>query len=381
MLNRPRITLRSSRFFAFLGRPMKLLAKINHSLKGALAIAIALTSLSVMAQEDKLKDGLYAEIETSKGTIVAQLEFEKTPLTVANFVGLAEGTRHYSKTGGKPAAQEGKPYYDGILFHRVIKDFMIQTGCPQGKGTGGPGYRFPDEFDKSLRHTGAGILSMANSGPGTNGSQFFITHKATPWLDDRHSVFGKVIKGSEVVDAIASVQVAAADRPVEDVSIKTVKIKRVGEKAKAFKGDEAHFAKLRASIKSPAEKNKAEGEAFLAKVKKEEGVKTTASGLAYKVLTEGTGPNPKATDQVTVHYTGKLIDGKVFDSSVKRGQPATFPLNRVIPGWSEGVQLMKKGGKATLYLPSNLAYGERGAGGVIPPNAALIFEIELLEIK
>ena len=381
MLNRPRITLRSSRFFAFLGRPMKLLAKINHSLKGALAIAIALTSLSVMAQEDKLKDGLYAEIETSKGTIVAQLEFEKTPLTVANFVGLAEGTRHYSKTGGKPAAQEGKPYYDGILFHRVIKDFMIQTGCPQGKGTGGPGYRFPDEFDKSLRHTGAGILSMANSGPGTNGSQFFITHKATPWLDDRHSVFGKVIKGSEVVDAIASVQVAAADRPVEDVSIKTVKIKRVGEKAKAFKGDEAHFAKLRASIKSPAEKNKAEGEAFLAKVKKEEGVKTTASGLAYKVLTEGTGPNPKATDQVTVHYTGKLINGEVFDSSVKRGQPATFPLNRVIPGWSEGVQLMKKGGKATLYLPSNLAYGERGAGGVIPPNAALIFEIELLEIK
>ena len=176
-------------------------------------------------------------------------------------------------------------------------------------------------------------------------------------------------------------QVAAADRPVEDVSIKTVKIKRVGEKAKAFKGDEAHFAKLRASIKSPAEKNKAEGEAFLAKVKKEEGVKTTASGLAYKVLTEGTGPNPKATDQVTVHYTGKLIDGKVFDSSVKRGQPATFPLNRVIPGWSEGVQLMKKGGKSTLYLPSSLAYGERGAGGVIPPNATLVFEIELLEIK
>ncbi len=334
-----------------------------------------------MAKEEQLKDGLYAEIDTTKGTIVAQLEFEKTPMTVANFVGLAEGTRHYSKTGGKPEAQTGKPYYDGILFHRVIKDFMIQTGCPQGKGTGGPGYRFPDEFDKSLRHTSAGILSMANSGPGTNGSQFFITHKATPWLDDRHSVFGKVIKGSEVVDAIAGVQVVGADRPVEDVSIKTVKIKRVGEKAKAFKGDEAHFAKLRASIKSPAEKNKAEGEAFLAKVKKEEGVKTTPSGLAYKVLAEGTGPNPKATDQVTVHYTGKLINGEVFDSSVKRGQPATFPLNRVIPGWSEGVQLMKKGGKATLYLPSNLAYGERGAGGVIPPNAALIFEIELLEIK
>ena len=381
MLNKHRLSLRSSRFFGSLGRPMKLLEKINHSLKGALAAAIALTSLSVMAQEDKLKDGLYAEIDTTKGTIVAQLEFEKTPLTVANFVGLAEGTRHYSKTGGKPVDQKGEPYYNGILFHRVIKDFMIQTGCPQGTGRGGPGYRFPDEFDKSLRHSGAGILSMANAGPGTNGSQFFITHKATPHLDDRHSVFGKVIKGSEVVDAIAGVQVAAADRPVEDVSIKTVKIKRVGEKAKAFKGDEAQFTKMRASIKTPAEKNKAEGEAFMAKVVKEEGLKTTASGLAYKVLTEGTGPNPKATDQVTVHYTGKLINGEVFDSSVKRGQPATFPLNRVIPGWSEGVQLMKKGGKATLYLPSNLAYGTRGAGGVIPPNATLIFEIELLEIK
>jgi FKBP-type peptidyl-prolyl cis-trans isomerase len=360
---------------------MKLLAKINHSLKDAMAAAIALTSLSVMAQEDTLKDGLYAEIETTKGTIVAQLEFEKTPMTVANFIGLAEGTKHYDKTGQKPADQKKKAYYDGVLFHRVIKDFMIQTGCPQGTGRGGPGYRFPDEFDKSLRHTGAGILSMANSGPGTNGSQFFITHKATPWLDDRHSVFGKVIKGTEVVDAIAGVQVAAADRPVEDVSIKTVKIKRVGEKAKAFKGDEAHFAKLRSEIKSPAEKNKADGEAFLAKIKKEEGVKTTASGLAYKVLTAGTGANPKATDQVTVHYTGKLIDGKVFDSSVERGQPATFPLNRVIPGWSEGVQLMKKGGKSIVYLPSNLAYGERGAGGVIPPNAALIFEIELIDIK
>ena len=326
MLNTHRLSLRSSRFFGSLGRPMKLLEKINHSLKGALAAAIALTSLSVMAQEDKLKDGLYAEIDTTKGTIVAQLEFEKTPLTVANFVGLAEGTRHYSKTEGKPVDQKGKPYYNGILFHRVIKDFMIQTGCPQGTGRGGPGYRFPDEFDKSLRHTGAGILSMANSGPGTNGSQFFITHKATPWLDDRHSVFGKVIKGSEVVDAIAGVQVVGADRPVEDVSIKTVKIKRVGEKAKAFKGDEAQFAKLSASIKSPDEKNKAEGEAFLAKVKKAEGVKTTASGLAYKVLTEGTGPNPKATDQVTVHYTGKLINGEVFDSSVSRGSPFEFTL-------------------------------------------------------
>ena len=348
---------------------MKTLENIKYSLKGALAVAIAFNSHTIMAQEDKLSDGLYAEIETSKGTILGQLEYEKTPLTVANFVGLAEGTKHYSKSGGTPTSVE-KPYYDGLAFHRVIADFMIQGGCPQGTGTGNPGYKFPDEIDSTLKHSKPGIFSMANSGPGTNGSQFFITHKATPWLDGKHTVFGNVIKGQDVVDAIAK-----GDK------INKVSIKRVGEKANAFKSDEAQFAKLRSSIKSPNEKNKAEGEAFLTKIKTEDGVKTTESGLAYKVLTEGTGASPKSTDQVTVHYTGKLISGKVFDSSVERGQPATFPLNRVIPGWTEGLQLMKKGGKSVFYIPSNLAYGERGAGGVIPPNATLIFEVELKEIK
>ena len=202
-------------------------------------IAISITGLVLfsllgMAQAaEKLADGLYAEMETSKGTIMLQLEFEKTPLTVANFVGLAEGTKFYSTTPGEAPKKQDKPFYDGLTFHRVIANFMIQGGDPLGNGRGGPGYRFKDEFDPSLRHSGPGILSMANAGPGSNGSQFFITHNATPHLDNRHSVFGHVISGQDVVNKIA-----IGDK------IKTLKIIRVGDKAKAFKGDQAEFEKL-----------------------------------------------------------------------------------------------------------------------------------------
>ena len=191
------------------------------------------TSQSAEA-EKKLADGLYAEMETSKGRILIQLEFEKTPLTVANFVGLAEGTKDYDKTeGGTNPKPQGKPFYDGLKFHRVIANFMIQGGCPQGTGRSGPGYKFRDEFDPSLKHDRPGILSMANAGPGTNGSQFFITHKDTPWLDGKHSVFGHVVDGQDVVNKIA-----------QGDSIKTLKILRIGEKAKAFKGDQADFEKF-----------------------------------------------------------------------------------------------------------------------------------------
>ena len=182
---------------------MKLMAKMNHNLKGALAAAMALTTFSVMAQnEEKQADGLYAELETSKGVILGKLEFEKTPLTVANFVGLAEGTKHYSKTGGAPADAKGTSYYDGLNFHRVIPNFMIQGGCPLGTGTGDPGYKFPDEIDSSLSHSGPGIFSMANSGPDTNGSQFFVTCGKCEWLDGKHVVFGEVLEGYDVVERI-----------------------------------------------------------------------------------------------------------------------------------------------------------------------------------
>ena len=298
----------------------------------------------------KQTDGMYAKFETNKGTIYTTLEFKKTPLTVANFVGLAEG-----KITNKVKAA-GTPYYDGLKFHRVIPDFMIQGGCPLGTGTGDPGYKFDDEIDPSLKHTGPGILSMANAGPGTNGSQFFITHVATPWLDGKHTVFGHVIEGQEVVNKI-----------VQNDSITHLVILRKGaeamnfDAAKKFNDEQANATAKRAEKEA---KMMAEAE----KVKKEF-TNVTPSGLRYIVLTEGTGNKPVATSNVKVHYTGTLLDGKVFDSSVQRGQPIDFGLNQVIRGWTEGVQLMKEGGKYKFYIPYQLAYGEQGYPGAIPPKA------------
>ena len=199
--------------------------------------AIGSAGLAVLAQaqdeKKKLPDGVYADMETSKGKILLQLEYEKTPLTVANFVGLAEGTKNYSKTPGEPPKAQSQPFYDGLTFHRVIPDFMIQGGDPQGSGGGGPGYQFRNEIDPSLKHNRAGILSMANAGPDTNGSQFFITHKETSWLDGKHTVFGHVVEGQDVVNKIA-----------KGDTIKQIKILRIGDKAKTFKGDESDFQKL-----------------------------------------------------------------------------------------------------------------------------------------
>jgi FKBP-type peptidyl-prolyl cis-trans isomerase len=307
-------------------------------------------------------DGMYAKIETSKGLIFLALEYEKTPMTVANFVGLAEGSIENKQKG------LGEPYYNGLKFHRVIENFMIQGGCPLGVGSGGPGYEFEDEIDPSLRHEGPGILSMANAGPGTNGSQFFITHLATPWLDGKHTVFGKVVQGQDVVNAI-----------VQNDTILTIAILRKGEKAEKFEAPKV-FEKAKSDLVEKLEREK-EAMAIKAEEMKKDFDNSTSSGLRYKILKEGTGEKPIATSYVTVHYTGTFLDGKIFDSSIQRGEPIDFSLNQVIPGWSEGLQLMKEGATYKFYIPYGLAYGEKGYPGAIPPKSDLIFEVELIKIK
>lgn len=341
--------------------------KIYYTLAAIFTLLTFAFSGEIMAQGDvKLTDGLYAKINTDKGEIVLNLEFEKTPLTVANFVGLAEGTKDSNK--GK-----GVKFYDGLIFHRVIENFMVQGGCPLGTGTGGPGYTFPDELDPSLKHDGPGVLSMANAGPGTNGSQFFITHKDTPWLNGKHTVFGKVVSGQDVVDDIRK-----GDK------IKHVTIVRVGKKAEAFKADQAAFDSILAKINKEVEEKiamQAQGQKAIIE-KQWPGAVKLPSGLMYVVNSEGKGDAvPAKGATVTAHYTGRLLDGSKFDSSVDRGQPFKFPvgMGRVIKGWDEAFLLMKKGEKRTLIIPPELAYGSRGAGGVIPPNATLVFDVELID--
>jgi peptidyl-prolyl cis-trans isomerase A (cyclophilin A) len=309
-----------------------------------------------------MQEGIYARFTTSKGQILVQLTHDKTPGTVGNFVALAEGNLENS------AKPQGTPYYDGLKFHRVIADFMIQGGCPLGTGTGDPGYKFDDEFVSELKHDVPGVLSMANAGPGTNGSQFFITHTATPWLDGKHTVFGKVVEGQEVVDAIAQGDV-----------IETLTIERVGDAAQNWNAVEAFRVFENARAKREEEAKKAAQEAL---DKLAAGFDQTDSGLRYKIIQKGSGAQAEKGKSVSVHYEGSLDNGQVFDSSYRRKDPITFTLGigQVIQGWDEGIALLKEGDKARFVIPSYLGYGERGAGGVIPPNATLVFDVELVKV-
>lgn len=353
---------------------------------------------------------IFAEIETAKGKIVILLEYQKTPITVANFISLAEGTNTFVSDENL----KGKPFYNGLKFHRVIADFMIQGGDPQGNGSGGPGYSFKDEFVAELKHNRPGILSMANSGPKTNGSQFFITHKETPWLDGKHTVFGNVVTGQDVVNKIA-----------QDDVIGKITIVRKGADANKFDaaktfadymankaGDDLKDAALAGeNNKKQAEleaQKKAEytakfGPVMAAKAKYLNETKATAtettSGLKYKIIKTGTGKKPAEGNNVYINYAGYLEGGSLFDSSMENVnieygkfdenrakqngyQPFPFQYGKkdgLIPGFIEALELMNFGDTALVFIPSKLGYGERGAGNVIPPNANIIFEIEMLE--
>ncbi len=307
------------------------------------------------------KEGIFAVMETSRGDIVLELHYKQTPLTVTNFVGLAEG---------KLKAAQGKPFYDGLKFHRVIskangdeQDFMIQGGDPQGTGRGGPGYTFPDEIVSSLKHSTPGVLSMANAGPGTNGSQFFITHVPTPWLDGKHTVFGKVLEGQDVVNKMRQGDV-----------IKKVTIVRKGRDAEAFGATQADFDRLK---KEAGEKVFKEIEA------KFPGAKKDANGIFYIIRKEGSGKKAGKNRQVEAHYAGSFLsDGRVFDSSEGRDPLAfTTGIGQMIPGFDIMAQDMKLKEKRTMILPPETAYGANGIPGVIPGNSWLVFEVELVKIQ
>ena len=374
--------------------------------------------LTMTACKDKypdLNDGLYAEIKTDKGTMFAQLYYKRAPLTVANFVSLAEGTNE-----AVDSLYKGKPFYDGLTFHRIIKNFMIQGGDPEGNGSGGPGYKFYDEFSPELRHDTIGVLSMANSGYGTNGSQFFITHKPTPHLDGYdaegnlkncenprigcHSVFGKLVKGFETLDAIANVKVPNPQngKPETAVTIEKVTIVRKGREAKNFDAPKVFKEQMEKKEKEEqqleaekAAKLKAVSDKFAEEKTK---AKTLESGLSYYITKAGDGPKPKTSQMVQVDYAGYFDTGELFDTSIKSvaddwgmqtraSDSAYVPLEMpygpeagMIAGFKEGLEQMKVGDKATLFIPYHLGYGERGYA-IIPPKTDLVFEIELKGIK
>ena len=327
---------------------------------------------------DGLGNGLYANIKTNKGDMLVKFFDHESPVTVANFIGLAEGKIP------NDTKKLGEPFYDGIIFHRVIKNFMIQTGDPQGTGMGGPGYRFEDEKN-DLKHTGTGILSMANSGPNTNGSQFFITEVPTPWLDGRHTIFGEIIKGLDTVSSIANVKTGAQDKPVEPVIMEKVSIITKGDEYKNYNA--AQFFNDNKDLISERNKKYLEEKQKLIAAKLDElkvSMTQTESGLFYKIDEKGSGAKAKSGDIVSVHYEGSLANGNIFDSSFARNEPIEFPLGRgmVIKGWEEGISLLNEGDKATFLIPPSLGYGAQGAGGgVIPPNAWLIFKVELIKAK
>jgi cyclophilin family peptidyl-prolyl cis-trans isomerase len=368
--------------------------------KNILFVLLLVTTLiSCDKVHNNLPDGLYAEIETNKGSILLELDYKKAPVTVANFITLAEGENEFVVND----TLKGKPFYNGLKFHRVIKEFMIQTGDPLGTGSGDTGYKFKDEFS-DVKFDKGGILAMANNGPGTNSSQFFITHIETPWLDGLHTIFGHVVNYNlEIVNKIE-----------QDDFIKSVTIIRNGEDAKKFNASKTFHDYFK--IESESQKQKVAAEAAAKKEYKTKykavcdqksadftALKSkstkTSTGLQYIITKKSNGKKPAKGSTVYIHYAGFLADGTLFDSSIEavsktfgKFDPARAAANQyipmafqsgkkdgLIPGFIEGIEKLAIGDKAVLFIPSHLAYGEAGAGDVIPPNTNIIFEIELMD--
>ena len=352
------------------------------------------------AKYPNLKDGLYADIQTNYGDMLAELYYKTTPGTVANFVSLAEGTNTYVADSLK-----GKRYYDGTKSHRVIKNFMLQAGDRTATGEGDPGYKFADEFVDTLRYTRKGQLGMANSGPATNGSQFFITEVATDWLNFRHTIFGQVIQGEDVISKITSVKTGAQDRPVDPVVIKKVEIIRVGKAAQKWDAPKVFDAFMKEQ-NAKAQKLESQKEKNLALMAEQE-AKAVAqpSGIKILKLKEGNGVKPQIGSDVLVNYAGFLrATGDLFDTNIAEiakendaydAARAADPQYGYIPyawkyspevgliaGFKEALLSMKVGDKIRVFIPSALAYGKQGFGnGVIPPDADLMFEIEIVDAQ
>ena len=369
---------------------------------------LAILALVFMASscEDKypdVEDGIYAEIQTNKGTMFAELYYKDAPISSANFVALAEGKHPLVNDSLK-----GKPFYDGLIFHRVIQDFMIQGGDISGTGSGDVGYKFNQEVSDSLKHDSKGILSMANAGPDTNGSQFFIMHKENPGLDMRYNVFGKVVKGLEVVDSIATTPVNG-QKPVEDMIMQKISIIRKGKEAKkwdavktfedalsAAEAKKEEAEKMAAERKAAAPANRATKATDLAALKLK-ATKLPNSNVLVYVKNAGSGEKPAEGVSVMMDYSGFFMDGTLFDSSVleiaqkfdninarKEQMNAYAPMPvqysssvGMVQGFKDAMLSMNYGDEIVAFIPSDLAYGERGAGGVIPPNTDLVFEMKI----
>ncbi|WP_396603235.1 peptidylprolyl isomerase [Algibacter sp. R77976] len=361
-----------------------------------LVLVVNLTSCKV--QYPELEDGLYAEFITSKGVMVAKLEQEKAPITVANFVSLAEGTNTMVKDTYKK-----KKFYNGLIFHRVMDKFMIQGGDPLGTGQGNPGYKFNNEIHPDLKHDKPGILSMANSGPNTNGSQFFITEIPKPHLDNKYNVFGELVLGLNIQDSISNVKTDSRDKPIEDVVIEELNIIRKGKTAKQFDAPyifENHFAEIERLEKEKKARAEAILKATLDKFENQKAKATTLdSGLKYYVSEKGNGEKLTENSSVLTHYAVYFENGKLLETSnletaekldvvnerrkaANRYQPLTADLGPdagMIAGFKEGLQQLNIGDKATLFIPYHLAYGEAGTRGV-PGKSNIIFEVEVLEL-